>query len=233
MSVTVLRIGPVDDWVRTIAHHLRIDPVLVGTDKTELDEALDALDGRRLVLSAGVVGLNAVLLRLIRREEVADIPVGWVADVDRASRELSGWLGLPPRPTLAADLAIGAEVRNVRLVRDDHGGLLLHRGRLSGWAGAAAFGAQSYHDNTLVADGTLRRIDVRPDYDVDCGVTVDVVTARRLRRATHSTGRSIQTACDEALSTVDGVPFPRPVRRWTWYADPRQHWLLPAPARSG
>ncbi len=230
MTSTLLRIGPVDDWVRTVAHHLRIDPVQVRPDPDVLDAALDSLADGALVLSAGVAGLNAVLRRLIRREQVGTVPIGWVADVDRASRELSTWLGLPPRPTLAADIATGAAVRPVRLVRDDHGGLLLHRGSLSAWGGDATFGVQSYHDNTLAADGTVRRIDVRPDYSVDCGLVAEVVTARRLRRPSRSSGRAVQTACDEALSTVDGVPFPRPVKRWTWYADPRQHWLLRAPA---
>lgn len=233
LTTALVRIGAVDDWVRTIAHHLKTDPVLVGTDRDELDTVLDELDDRRLVLSAGVPGLSAVLLRLIRREQIAEVPVGWVADVDKASRELSGWLGLPPRPTLAADLATGAGIRQVRLVRDDHSGLLLHRGQLSGWAGVSTFGAQSYHDNARVADGAVRRIDVRPDYDADCAVVAEVLTPRRLRRSTRSHGRSIQTACDDALSTVDGTPYPRPVRRWTWYADPRQHWLLRAPQRSG
>jgi len=233
VNVALLRIGSVDDWVRTVAHHMRADPILVTAERADLDTALDALDGRRLVVSADVTGLNALVLRLVRREQVTDVPVGWVADVDRNSRELSARLGLPPRPTLAADIATGDEVREVRLVRDDHGGLLLHRGRLSAWAGNPAFGAQSYHDDAVAADGAVRRIEVRPDYDVDCGLVTDVVTTRRLRRTTTSTGRCLQTACDEALSTVDGVAFPRPVTKWTWYADPRQHWLLRAPARSG
>lgn len=233
MTITLLRIGPVDDWVRTIAVHLGTDPVEVGTERQELDGVLDGVTGDRLVLTADVTGLNAVLVRLIRREQVADTPIGWVPDVDRASRELSARLGLPARPTLAADMATGDEIREVRLVRDDHGGLLLHRGRLTGWAGAASFGAQSYHDDVLAANGSVRRIEVSPDYRVDCGLVAVVVPPRRLRRAMTSTGRSLQTACDEALSTVDGLPFPRPVTRWTWYADPRQHWLLRAPARSG
>lgn len=233
MSIALWRIGPVDDWVRTVAHHLRTDPVVVTTERADLDAALDGLAGRRLVLSADVAALNALVLRLIRRKQVTDVPVGWVADVDRNSRELSTRLGLPPRPTLAADIATGEDVREVRLVRDDHGGLLLHRGRLSAWSGSPPFGAQSYHDDAVVADGVVRRIDVRPDYDVDCGLIAEVVSASRLRRTTRSTGRCVQTACDEALSTVDGEPFPRPVTKWAWYADPRQHWLLRAPARSG
>ncbi|MGI8530006.1 MAG: hypothetical protein ACR2KO_11065 [Geodermatophilaceae bacterium] len=227
--MTLLRIGPVDDWVRTIAHHLRADPILLGTDRDDIDRTLDAHAGRPLVLSADIAGLSAILQRLVRRDQVTEVPVGWVADTDKASRELSSRLGLPPRPTLAADVATADEVRNVRLVRDDHGGLLLHRGRLSGWAGAAMFGAQTYHDDELVADGTVRRIDVRPDYGVDCGVVAEVA-AGLLRRTTRSTGRSVQTSCGEALSTVDGVLHPRPVRKWTWYADPRQYWLLRVPS---
>lgn len=233
MSQQLVRIGAVDDWVRTVAHHLRTDPLVVTTERADLDRLMDQQAGRPLVLSSDVRGLAAVLLRLIRREQVTEVPLGWVADMDKASRELSAWLRLPKRPTLAADLAIGEQVRQVRLVRDDHGGLLLHRGRLSGWAGARAFGAQSYHDNTLIVDGTVRRIDTRPDYDADCAITAEIVTPQLIGGKSASTGRSVQTACDEALSTVDGVPHPRPVRRWTWYADPRQHWLLRSPAQAG
>lgn len=232
MSITLVRIGPVDDWVRTIALHLHTDPVVVGTASEDLDAVLGSLGERRLVLSANVTGLNATVLRLIRRDQVGEVPLGWVADVDKASRVLCRQLGLPKRPTLAADVAAGEEVRKIGLVRDDHGGLLLHHGRLSAWGGAPTFGAQSYHDNARAADGPVRRIDVHPDYAVACGVTATVVTPGLLRRATRSTGRSVQTACDEALSIVDGLPFRRPVRKWTWYADPRQHWLLRAPQRS-
>ena len=38
--------------------------------------------------------------------------------------------------------------------------------------------------------------------------------------------RALQVASDPARVIRDGVPFPRPVHRWTWYADDRVRWLL-------
>ncbi len=220
-----MRIGPVDDWVRTVAAHLRADPVTVGAEPADLDPLLE--DGS-VLLSCGVPGLHAVLLRLIRRDLVATTPLGWVPDADGASRELAGWLHLPARPTLAADVAVQGTPREVRLVRDDHGGLLLHRGRLSAWRGGR-FGGQSWHDDQRAADGPLRRVDVRPDYAADCAVVAEVRAPDLLRRVRTTRGRSVQTACDEARAAFDGLTHPRPVTRWTWYADPRQHWLLRSP----
>lgn len=233
MGDELVRIGPVDDWVRTVAHHLRTDTRPVTADRADLDRVLDGLAGRSLLLSCDIRGLSAVLLRLIRRGQVADVPVGWVPDADRDSRELSGRLGLPARPTLTADIATTGPVRRIRLVRDDHGGLLLHRGTLTPSAGrlfgARSFGAQAYHDDVLVADGPVRRIEVRPDYIADCAVRAEVHRSGLANRVRRSTGRSLQSACAEATATVDGVVHPRPVTRWTWYADPRQHWLLRTP----
>lgn len=223
MTEQLVRIGPVDDWVRTIAHHLRTDVVPVGADRADLDPLLAA--GRPLLVSAAVPGLNAVLTRLVRREQVAHTPLGWIPDPDRSSRELAGALGLPARPTLAANVATSEGIRPVRLIRDDHGGVLLHRGRLSPAAGRR-FGAQSYHDDALIADGPVRRIEVRPDYSADCAVQAAV-------RRRWTSGRAVQTACDEAVVTVDGVRRERPVTKWTWYADPRQHWLLRTPTPPG
>ncbi len=228
MTDELVRIGPVDDWVRTVAHHLRTDARPVPADRADLDRLLDGLAGRPLLLSCDVRGLSAVLLRLIRREQVTDVPIGWVPDADRDSRELAARLGLPARPTLAADAATTGAVRRIRLVRDDHGGLLLHRGTLTPSTGRR-FGGQTYHDDTLIADGAVRRLEVRPDYAADCAVLAEVHRPGVATRVRRSTGRSVQTACAEATATVDGLAHPRPVTRWTWYADPRQHWLLRTP----
>jgi hypothetical protein len=36
----------------------------------------------------------------------------------------------------------------------------------------------------------------------------------------------VQIASDPARVVRDGVPYPRPVDRWTWYADDRVRWRL-------
>jgi hypothetical protein len=120
--------------------------------------------------------------------------------------------------------------RELSLVRDDHGGVLLHHGRLEATGEdrrrlARRFGAQAHNDAVKVADGQITRIDVRPDWrQVDTlGV---VVMTLPLRPARRTSGRAVQIACDPARVVRDGVPFPRPVSRWTWYADDRVRWRL-------
>jgi hypothetical protein len=115
-------------------------------------------------------------------------------------------------------------------VRDDHGGVLLHHGRVEA-AGegrrslSRRLGLQAHHDDIKVADGEITRIDVRPDWSaVDTiGVTVMVQPLRPTRR---TVGRALQVASDPARVLRDGVPLGRPVHRWTWYADDRVRWRL-------
>jgi hypothetical protein len=47
-----------------------------------------------------------------------------------------------------------------------------------------------------------------------------------LRPVRRTKGRALQVACDPARVVRDGVPFPRQVTRWTWYADDRVRWRL-------
>ena len=132
---------------------------------------------------------------------------------------------------LARDLGVGTgEPRELCLVRDDHGGVLLHHGRVEPAddgrrALSRRLGPQAHHDDIKVADGEITRIDVRPDWRaVDTiGVTVMV---QPLRPTRLTSGRALQIACDPARIVRDGVPYPRPVTRWTWYADDRVRWRL-------
>ena len=47
-----------------------------------------------------------------------------------------------------------------------------------------------------------------------------------LMNASIAKGRALQVASDPARVVRDGVPYPRPVNRWTWYADDRVRWRL-------
>jgi hypothetical protein len=116
-------------------------------------------------------------------------------------------------------------------VVDDHGGVLLHRGRIEPptddprHAIGSRLGLQAHHDAQKVADGLVTRVDVRPDYTAVNSLTV-FVTVAPLRPVRRSGGRALQVASDPARILRDGVPYPRPVTRWTWYADPRFRWRL-------
>ena len=75
------------------------------------------------------------------------------------------------------------------------------------------------------ADGEITRIDVRPDWAAVDTIGVTVMTLP-LRPTRHTSGRALQVASDPARIVRDGVPYPRPVDRWTWYADDRVRWRL-------
>ena len=72
---------------------------------------------------------------------------------------------------------------------------------------------------------SAERIEVRPDWRAVDTIRV-VVSPQLMRPPRRSTGRALQLASDPAQVTRDGVVYPRPVSRWTWYADDRVRWRL-------
>jgi hypothetical protein len=178
---------------------------------------VDAAEGVHVL--GPVPGLAAVLARLWRTERLPAVPVSWEPAGDTASTGLARSLGV----------GTGAE-RELPLVRDDHGGVLLSAGRVTAFGEqrrvmSRRFGAQAYCDDTRVADGAITRIDVRPDWTAVDRVSVAVLTLP-LRPVTRATGRALQIACEPAQVFRDGVPFDREVTKWTWYADDRVRWRL-------
>ncbi|GAB4080806.1 hypothetical protein GCU67_04515 [Modestobacter muralis] len=178
------------------------------------------VDGAEEVHLLGPVpGLAAVLARLWKTERLPAVPVSWEPADDPASTALARSLGV----------GSGGE-RELPLVRDDHGGVLLHSGRVTALgeprrALGRRFGAQAYCDDTRVADGLVTRIDVRPDWTAVDRLAV-AVTTLPLRRVGRTGGRALQLACEPAQVTRDGVPVDRQVTKWTWYADDRVRWRL-------
>lgn len=178
-----------------------------------------AADADSLRVRGPVAGLAGVLAVLLKVQRTSLVPVAWEPASDKAS------------VALARDIGVGiGEPRDLCLVRDDHGGVLLHHGRVEA-AGdgrrslSRRIGLAAHHDDIKVADGDITRIDVRPDWGaVDTiGVTVMV---QPLRPTRQTSGRALQIASDPARVVRDGVPYPRPVHRWTWYADDRVRWRL-------
>ena len=193
----------------------RLEP---GTAPRPGDVA-DVADADAVVVRGPVPALAAVLERLLKAERTSLVPVSWEPASDKAS------------VALARDIGIGTgEPRDLCLVRDDHGGVLLHHGRIEAEGDgrrslSRRLGLQAYHDDIKVADGEVTRIDVRPDWRaVDTiGVTVMI---QPLRPTRHTSGRALQVASDPARIVRDGVAYPRSVNRWTWYADDRVRWRL-------
>ena len=184
------------------------------------EQVAPAAEAGSVLVRGPVPALAAVLTALWRAGRTADVPVSWEPADDRDSAGLARALGIGT-----------GTARELGLVRDDHGGVLLHHGRLEA-AGddrrrplARRLGAQAHHDAVKVADGQITRIDVRPDWRAVDTLDVTVMTLP-LRPGRRTSGRSLQIASDPARITRDGVPHPRPVTRWTWYADDRVRWRL-------
>jgi hypothetical protein len=199
---------------------VELDLRRLGPAEAPLRSQLEAVaTAGRLVVRGPVAGLSGVLAALLRAGRTADVPVAWEPAADRAST------------ALARELCIGSGgPRELTLVRDDHGGVLLHHGRLEA-AGdgrralSRRLGLQAYHDDIKVADGEITRIDVRPDWSAVDTIAVTVMT-QPLRPTRQTSGRALQVASDPARIIRDGVPYVRPVDRWTWYADDRVRWRL-------
>jgi hypothetical protein len=193
----------------------RLDP----TESPRQGDVAAAADAGSVVVRGPISALNAVLALLLKADRSASVPVAWEPAGDKASA------------ALAADLGIGdGAERSLTLVRDDHGGVLLHHGRVEAAGNgrrslSRRIGLQAHHDDIKVADGEITRIDVRPDWQAVDTIGVTVMTLP-LRPTQRTSGRALQIASDPARIVRDGVAFPRPVSRWTWYADERVRWLL-------
>jgi hypothetical protein len=172
-----------------------------------------------LLVRGPVPALAGALTVLFKAGRTADVPVSWEPTADKAAAGLARALGVG-----------SGEPRDLTLVRDDHGGVLLHHGRIEA-AGTGRrslsrkLGLQAHHDDIKVADGEITRIDVRPDWTAVDTIGVTVMT-QPLRPTRQTSGRALQVASDPARIIRDGVAYPRPVTRWTWYADDRVRWRL-------
>jgi hypothetical protein len=178
-----------------------------------------AADADRVRVRGPIPALSAVLAVLLKAGRTAEVPVAWEPADDKASGGLARSLGIG-----------SGELRSLSLVRDDHGGVLLHHGRIEA-AGdgrrslSRRLGLQAHHDDIKVADGEVTRIDVRPDWEAVDTIGVTVML-QPLRPTQRTSGRALQVASDPARIVRDGVPYPREVSRWTWYADDRVRWRL-------
>ena len=183
------------------------------------EDVADAAAADSVAVRGPVPALAAVLTVLLKADRTARVPVAWEPTGDKDA------------VALARDIGVGSgEQRELGLVRDDHGGVLLHHGRIEA-AGdgrrslSRRIGLQAHHDDIKVADGEVTRIDVRPDWQAVDTIGVTVML-QPLRPTRHTSGRAVQVASDPARILRDGVAYPRPVSRWTWYADHRMRWLL-------
>jgi hypothetical protein len=176
--------------------------------KPHVDPILAELAGRRLVVLGSDADLAAVVLRLLRTERLAEVPVGYVPT--SAGSAVAGLWGLSLDPGRAFDVAMAGAPDPVPLLRDDSGGVLLGLGVLGPVRGVA------YCDNDQVLRGQANRIEVSPDA-AGGGLLVRVRRGLLVRRTREATGRAFEIGCLPTSPVSDGVPHPRAVSRWVWY----------------
>lgn len=184
------------------------------------EELTGVSEAGAVVVSGPVPALAGTLTALWKAGRSGEVPVSWEPGDDEDSGGLARSLGVGT-----------GQRRPMSLVRDDHGGVLLHSGRIEPASEerrrmlGRRLGLQAYNDDLEVADGPVTRIDVWPDWSAVDRLRV-LVTVAPLRPVRRSAGRALQVASDPARIIRDGVEYPRPVNRWTWYADDRVRWLL-------
>lgn len=174
--------------------------------RSDIDPLIKALTSGYVVVHGSDADLAAVVLRLLRLERL-DLPVGYVPTA--ANSPVSRVWGLPPDRVGAV---LEGSVGTVPLIRDDAGGVLLGLGVL-----APAHGTV-YCDDEVPLRGVAERVEVVPDPLGGPGLSVTVVRKSLLRRRSSTlTGRAAQFGGDPVVPVRDGVAYPRPMRRWTWY----------------
>lgn len=171
--------------------------------KADVDHLL--LESTRVVVVGDDAALAAVVLRLLRRELLGQVTVGFVPPRGSVVAEL--W-GLPSDPADALKVATNGAAAAVPIVRDDAGGMLVGLGVLDGVNGVG------YCDDQLAVRGAARRIEVRPHA---AGVEVRIVRGRLRGRTSALHGRAFQFGGEPVLPVSDGVRRERPIPRWTWY----------------
>ncbi|HEX2131956.1 MAG TPA: hypothetical protein VHH15_10360 [Actinophytocola sp.] len=173
--------------------------------RSDIDPLIKALTSGNVVVHGSDADLAAVVLRLLRLDRL-DVPVGYVP-VSASSAAARVW-GLPGDRVGAA---LDGSVETVPLVRDDAGGVLLGLGVLAPVHGTVLC------DDAVPLRGSAERVEVTPDPGPGVAVTV-VRRALLRRRSSRLTGRAVQFGGEQPVTPVrDGVPYPRPMNRWTWY----------------
>lgn len=178
----------------------RIDPLLAG----------------RVLVVGDDADLNAVVLRLLRKDLLGSVQVCYAAVAPSAIAERYR-LGVGAQAAVGA-LSPAARVAPAPLARHDSGGVLVGRAVLAPLTGTF------YVDARRVPGGTPAEVTVMPDAAAGLAVTV---RRRRLlgSRRQEYAGRAVEFGIVPGSGTVityDGITHPREVKQWVFYrhADP-------------
>src|SRR3712207_5525982 len=157
---------------------VELDLRRLGPAEAPRADRLAPVESADSVLVRGAVpALAGVLTRLLKDGRTAHVPVAWDPGDDRDSIGLARELGDGEGPP-----------RELSLVRDDHGGVLLHHGRIEADNGgrrslSSRLGLQAHHDDIKGADGEITRIDVRPGWSAVDTIGVKVMVQPQIGRA--------------------------------------------------
>ncbi|SEP76240.1 hypothetical protein SAMN05216188_101409 [Lentzea xinjiangensis] len=185
------------------------DGVQVVPARPGKDHVDQHLDAGRLVVAGTDADLAAVALRLLRKEKLGSVALGYVPVAESAVAAL--W-GLSTDPGRALDIALNGDVDPVPLVRDDVGGVLMGRGVLSPVRGVG------YSDADNVLRGQASRVECTPDPEGGLGLVIRIVNKRLFgSKVRESRPRAFQLGCLPTTAVLDGHRHPRPVDKWTWY----------------
>lgn len=222
MTTTALSCGNANHSPSSIRDGVRWVEVSSTPGKAEVDPLLEeSVD--RLVVHGTDADLAAVIVRLLRKERLATITVGYLPVWASPASKL--W-GIAP----GSEIAFTGEPRPAALIRDDAGGVLVGAGTITPITG------QVYCEDQLVLTGSALAVEVGPDPDAtplpeptadpnatllepaEDGLRVTVRRRGLLRQRRETTrGRAVQANMRSTEVTLDGRPHPRPARTWGWY----------------
>lgn len=173
-------------------------------------KVIDALLTGRVLVVGDDADLAAVTLRLLRRDLLGTVELAYATAEPTPVTRLHR---LPVGPAAVA-LARTGVAREVTLVRDDVGGVLVGLGELGPIAGGTV-----YVDEHRVLRGAADRIRVVPDPAKGLTVTVEQRRVAGLigPRPRTTAGRAVQLGMAPTTVRSDGHEYPRAMDRWTFY----------------
>jgi hypothetical protein len=195
----------------------RFTPILAAADPGSIrpvgprpGKQIDAMMTGRVLVVGDDADLAAVALRLLRRDRLTAVELAYATADPTPVTRLRGL----PVGAAAVELARHGAAREVTLVRDDVGGVLVGAGELG-----PIISGTVYVDEHRVLRGAAERIRVVPDEAKGLAVTV---VQRRLAgvlgpRPRTVQGRAVQLGMAPTTVRSDGRDYPRTMDRWTFY----------------
>ena len=135
LLVVSARAGSTDEQEVAAAVDVLGAELALCTRPPDLDDALDRLDGRTLVIAGGDGSLHLAATKLHQRGELADTRIGLVPL--GTGNDLARVLDIPLDPAQAAALVRDGEARPTDLLLDDAGGIVVNAAHVGIGADAA------------------------------------------------------------------------------------------------